>query len=221
MQFAGPEQTDFQNVRAVNREFLRCLRGPAGREQRRQMAASLRPRIAALTDVDIERLSAAPFLLLSLRERDEEYWSMLSNDGRSGELLASPDSGGGAGQLGAACIAFLWQLSRRNPYATRLVSGATLSWCEQLADCTLLPVLQRMAGRADLIRPRRAGDVEFWNKLLGAGLSPERSMRRAAQLSALQFILTDDPASRYRAMRAAACSTAQPSLSLADRRPRS
>ncbi|MDH3749904.1 MAG: hypothetical protein OEU90_10290 [Gammaproteobacteria bacterium] len=221
MEFRGPETADFCNVQAMNQAFLKRMRGStSGRELRQQMVGTAAPMIRGLTDLQIKRLSATPFLLLSLRERDEDYWSFLTNHDSNGDLLIAPDLGFESSQLAAASLAFLWQLARRNPYAARLVSGATLNWCEQLAECTLFQLLQRTVGRGDLLRPRRPDDAEFWHKLLGPGLSSEQEVRRAAQLSALQSILTEDPVTRYRAVRAAACNASVPSLRVAEKRDR-
>jgi len=218
MNFSGPEPADFRNVRRLNFEFLSCLRGSSsGADLRQQMAPDLGTIISGLTDLHVERLSRTPFLLFSLRERDSDYWSFLSADEPQGDLLMTVNTADELGQLAAACLGFLWQLAQHNPYAARLVSGATLSWCEQLADRTLFRVLQRMSGRPDLLLPRRATDAGFWNKLLGPGLSSEQDVRNAAQLSALQSILTEDPAARYRALPAAACSTTAPALRVADK----
>ena len=217
MEFRGPEPADFRNVQSMNAAFLRHMRGsPSGHELRQQMAPEVRSMIRGLTDLQIERLSTARFLLFSLRERDPNYWGLLGNDAPTSDLLSATHQADECGQLAAASLGFLWQLARRNPYAARLVSGATLNWCEQLAECTLLRVLQRTAGRSDLLRPRRAEDVAFWGKLLGPGLCSEREVRGAAQLSALQSVLTEDPAARYRSLRAAACRTAAPALFVAE-----
>ncbi|MDH3350684.1 MAG: hypothetical protein OEM51_03985 [Gammaproteobacteria bacterium] len=171
-----------------------------------------------MSDLQIERLSATPFLLLSLRERDGDYWRVLTDDNAQDDLFPDSDTDDGSGQLTAAALAFMWQLSRRSPYATRLVSGATLGWCEQIAECTLLRLLQQTSARNDLLRPRLAEKQEFWTKLLGPGLSARSDVRRAAQLTALQSILTEDPARHYRPTRAAACHTLAPSLRLAAKR---
>lgn len=217
MDFQGPEAADFCNVTSINHEFLRRLRNKSsGRELRQHMVPTLHPIIRGLTDVQIHWLATTPFLLLSLRERDADFWSLLNSDETNSDLFVAAQPGVASGQLAAASLAFLWQLARRNPYAARLVSGATLNWCEQLADWTLIRLLRHVAGRNDLLRPRAAGNNEFWSKLLGSGLSPEREVRRAAQLSALQAILTDAPAARYRPIRAAACSSLAPSLRVAD-----
>ncbi len=183
MDFSGPEPADFRNVQSMNRAFLRQMRGSSsGHDLRQQMAQEVRPMIRGLTELQIERLATTPFLLLSLRERDPDYWSFLGSDAPSADLLGTKRRAGECGQLVAASLGFLWQLARRNPYAARLVSGATLNWCEQLADCTLFRILQRTAGRSDMLRPRRAADVEFWGKLLGPGLCSDQQVRGAAQL---------------------------------------
>ncbi len=221
MDFSGPEPADFANVESLNYAFLRCVRrASCGRHQRQQLPQKIQRLVEGLTDLQIERLAAAPFLLLSLRERDEHYWQALLDDEPNSDLLVAVDSDTETQQLAAAGLAFLWALAKRNPYATRLVSGATLNWCEQLADYTMLQLLQQTHGRRDLLQPRFPGNEQFWSKLLGPGLSSERDVRIAAHLTALQSVLTEDPTTRYRATRAAACSTVVPSLRIADRNDR-
>jgi hypothetical protein len=221
MDFSGPQPADFDNIKSLNRAFLRRLRKTdRGQRLRQTLAPTLRVMIKGLTDLQLERLSATPFLLLSLRERDDDYWRVLNDIDAQDDLFLEANTDAEANQLTAAALAFLWQLSRRNPYATRLVSGATLNWCEQLSDHTLLPLLQRTSGCIELLQPRMAENEEFWGKLLGPGLSSELNVRRAAQLTALQSMLTEDPARHYRPTRAAACNASMPSLRVAERRDR-
>ena len=207
MDYQGPEPADFHNVCTLNQEFLARLRASSSAKSWLPLlAAPLRPLVRSLTDLQVERLAAAPFLLFSLRQNDADYWRALPGGTPQADLLAGKRRGAESSQLAAASLGFLWQLARRNPYAVRLVSGASLSWCECLADCTLLHLLRFAAGREELLRPRRAADVEFWSKLLGPGVSPEAPVRRAAQLSALQSMLTGDMSARSGALRPAACS---------------
>lgn len=218
MDFSGPEPADFANVESLNHAFLLQLRGASrGQHLRQEFSPSVQSMVRGLTDLQIERLSATPFLLLSLRECDAGYWRDLCGDDRNAGLFVAVDRDIESGYLSAAALAFLWQLALRNPYAARLVSGATLSWCEQLADGTLLQLLQRTTGRRDLLQPRLAGNTAFWNKLLGPGLSSEQEVRKAAHLAALQAVLTGDPATQYRPLRAAACRSSAPSRQVAGR----
>jgi len=221
MDFSGPEPADFANVESLNHAFLLQLRGVSlGQQLRQELPQSVQIMVRGLTDLQIERLSATPFLLLSLRESDAGYWRDLCSDDRNAGLFVAVDQDTESGHLSAAALAFLWQLALRNPYAARLVSGASLSWCEQLADGTLLRLLQLTTGRRDLLQPRLAGNTEFWNKLLGPGLSSEQEVRRAAHLAALQVVLTGDPAIQYQPLRAAACRSLAPSRQVADRNRR-
>jgi len=222
MDFTGPEPADLANVNSLNHAFLVQLRAPScGRPWRQQLSAAVQLMIKGLTDLHIGRLAAAPFLLFSLRERDADYWRVLSTDDSNLDLFGAIDKDADHDQLTIAGLAFLWALAGRNPYAARLVSGATLSWCEQMSDCTLLRLLQLTASRGDLLLPRLAGDEGIWKKLLGPGLSSEREVRKAAHLTALQSMLTEDPAAHYRPLRAAACSTWAPALRVAERKRRS
>jgi hypothetical protein len=221
MDFSGPQPADFDNVQSLNRAFLLCLRETScGRRMRQVFAPAVRLIIKGMSDLHVERLAATPFLLLSLRERDDDYWHDLSNTDVQDDLFLVRDTDAERGRLASAALAFLWQLARRNPYATRLVSGATLHWCEQLSDYTLLHLLQVTSRCEDLLLPRLANNPEFWDKLLGPGLSSELDVRRAAQLTALQSMLTEDPARRYQPTKEAACSTSIPSLRVAERNDR-
>ena len=114
-------------------------------------------------------------------------------------------------------MSFLWQLAGRNPYAARLVSGATLGWCERLSARTLLDVLRTAAGINELLQPRFPGNEDFWRKLLGPGVGSDAQSRRSAHITCLQWLLTDSPETGYRKIRAAACANPVPTLSVAEK----
>jgi hypothetical protein len=219
MDYSGPEPADFANVTSLNHAFLSGRRRPIrGPQLRRQMTSRVRSGIRKLTDLQIDRLSATPFMLMSLRERDIEYWRSLFADDANEDLFLSAVAEPETEQLATAGIAFLWQLARRNPYTARLLCGATIRWCEELTDRTLLRLLQQTCRRNDLLQPRLAESDEFWDKLLGPGLSSEAQVRNAAHLAVLQSILTEDPVAQYHPLKAAACSTLVPSLRVAERK---
>ncbi len=220
MDFTGPAATDFANVACLNREFLGRLRdSSAGRDLRQHLPEAMAAIATGLTDLQIERLCRLPFLLLSLRERDEDFWRVMMHRERNFELFEQAP-GTPADPLCAAALSFLWQLAGRNPYAARLISGATLAWCERLAECTLLDLLARTASRGDCILPRMPNHEPLWARLFGAGLSGNASLRHAAHMAALQIVLTEDPVAGYRPLRAAACRVAMPSTSVAETRDR-
>lgn len=222
MDFSGPQKAEFNNVRSLNRAFLNSLRAPSEAMGLRQaFSPKLCPMVEGLTDLQARRLSEAPFLLLSLREQDDDYWSALFADEPNGDLFAMPSGDGRGRHLAAAALGFLWQLAQHNPYAVRLLSGATVNWCDSLANHTLLGLLERTADRTDLLRPRLSGNLVFWRKLLGPGLSSEPTIRTAAHLSALQSMLTIDRVAQYRDIRAAACKIQPPALRVAEKPGRS
>ena len=84
----------------------------------------VREPVRALRDLQLERLATAPFLLLSVREADEGFWSDLVAQPREPELFAA--HGIAADDLVTATLSFLWYLARRNPYAHDLRGGAGL-----------------------------------------------------------------------------------------------
>ena len=215
MQFNGPELADMVDVRALNVAFLEYLGGPQGERMRQDIPASLRKAVAGLTGRQMQRLADVPFLLMSLRESDDAYWSRILVDSPVRDLFAtSCGETDPLARIASAALAFLWQLARRNAYATRLISGGSLHWCEQLASCTLLSVLQCAVEHQGLIGPRQADSKVFWQRLLGAGLSSEDDVRRAAHLSAMQSMLTRVDANRAQRFRSAACYSPVPSLEL-------
>lgn len=218
MEFKAPEPVVFANVLSLNVAFLRQLSSAAaGAHLRRGIPAALEPLLTGLTALQIQRLAQSPFLLFSLRELDDTYWTEVFSDDRNHDLfrpVSQPTREDE--QLVAAALGFLWQLSFRNPYVARLVSGASLHWCERLSELPLLQVLQRVAGREDLLTLRLAENGNMWQKLLVAGISSEIEIRTAAQQCALQTVLTHTQAHSYRPMSAAACRATSPALQVAD-----
>jgi hypothetical protein len=218
MDFSGPDAADFANVRALNHAFLARLRASnEGQSLRQQLPAGISTLINALTNLQVERLAATPLLLFSLRERDEAPWRALDAADPNVDLFAGA---GGGDQLQATAVSFLWQLASRNPYAARLVTGASLVWCQRLAASTLLDVLQTAADSPDLLQPRFTENEQCWRKLLGPGLSPVANVRRSAHVTCLQWLLTDDPAAGYQRLRTAACASSAPVLSVAEKNRR-
>jgi hypothetical protein len=213
MDFNGPEPADLAEVRSLNVAFLDYLAGPEGQPLRQELPTSLRPVVAALSERQVQRLAEVPFLLLTLSESDDACWGRLLQASPVRDLFAVAKSDDDPlSQIAAAALGFLWQLARKNAYATRLVSGASLNWCEQLASCTLLGVLRCAAEHQGLVGPRLAAHKVFWTRLLGAGLSSEDAVRRAAHLSALQTVLTPAMETRRRRFRTAACYTSVPAM---------
>ena len=95
MDFRGPAHADYANVRSLNRTFLGMLRSSgAGARLRSALPSMIEPQLVGLTDLQIERLSGCPFLLLSFREGDVGYWQRLLSDEPTGDLWAEPPGDG-------------------------------------------------------------------------------------------------------------------------------
>ena len=199
MEYEGLTRDDLANIHALNRSFLKAISGSAaeafGEIARRR-----------LTDSQLSRLAGVPFLLFSFREHDNEYWQRVLADSPQLDLIDSgnpPDEN--IAQLQVAGLGFLWQLVRRNPYAARIVSGASVSWCERIAGLTLVSLLQSAAPRGDLLRMRFPDEETVWRRLLKDGISSKHQTRLASHYSALQALLTRAPELRYSRVAAAAC----------------
>lgn len=221
MQYPGPETSDLENVLALNRAFLGLVaRSGSPHAILQNLPGGTGDRLAGLGPKAAERLAGAPFMMFSLRERDDVYWEALLAQGDTADLFRpAPAPDPGTGKLAAAGLGFAWQLARRNPYALRLLSGASLHWCEEIAARPLVDLLSRAASRPDIIELRCGNSVPFWDKLLDRGISGRRDVRVAAHLSAWQRILTPEPATTG-AWAAAACRSRIPSLAVADKRRR-
>ncbi len=207
MQYHGPEPAVLANVLELNSAYIDWQHRSLPEEPReRGLAPEIRTRLGELNCAQRERLARVPFLLMSFAENDEARWQALFAERRTRDLLECLQlRDEAASGLVAAGLGFLWQLARRNPYAARLVSGASLNWCEQLSACTLMDLFSRALEDQALLAPRMADKPDIWNRLLTAGVSNRRHARRAARVSALQTLLTRRPLRRYRPLAAAAC----------------
>ena len=201
MQYPGPTNDDFTNVRALNAAFLAELK-QRRLELRDEGDSVLQELVSALRPAQVEHLAATPFLLFTLHENRPGYWDALYANTAAADLF-TPRERSSCRELVAGAIGFLWRLAGDNPYIARIVSGAPLNWCERLAAEPLMEVLRCATSRNDLVAPRFPADSSMWQKLLGAGVSNDEHVRRAAQLAALQSMLTGAP--QAPAMRAAAC----------------
>jgi hypothetical protein len=204
MEYEGPTQDDLDNVAALNGAWLDYLaRDP---ERMPQLSSAAR-----------ERLAATPFLLFTFREQDEAWWQSLLDGSRQRDLLAAqPAVTEQLLTLQSMGLAFLWQLSRRNPYVARIVSGASLAWCERIVEITLVEMLEP-AARCQILAPRFKLDSHEFQRLLRRGASALRLTREAAQIAALQSLLTQADAVDYARLPAAACRVTVPSRKIADK----
>lgn len=218
MEFAGPSATDYENVTSLNRAFLALLRGdPGSRCCLRGVPAPIANSLISLTEPQAARLAATPFLLMSFRERDDRYWDAIFPANPNRDLFAMPPSTSDEfGRLISAGLGFVWQLAKQNPYAARLICGASLHWCEQLTERTFFRLLAAAGMRSDVLVLRSGTDTEVWTKLLQSGTSRETEVRRAAHISALQSMLTQASKRSGTKWAAAACAVQSPSLRVAD-----
>lgn len=216
MDFQGPTPADYENVLSLNRAFLRLLQNKKDAEGHLEgLSAELGRRLRHLNRKEIGWLAATPFLLFSFRERDDELWQRILGDGTNNDLFTVPvESSDETRRLVSAGLAYVWQLADRNPFAARLICGASTHWCEQITERTFFDVLSVAGHRRDLLVLRARHDTELWKKLLRFGLSEATEARTAAHISALQQVLTRQifPVS----WSAAACVSRDPALKVAE-----
>ncbi|MCH9694013.1 MAG: hypothetical protein K0U72_05850 [Gammaproteobacteria bacterium] len=194
--FASPGIHEYANVRALNAAWLLAatdMKGP----QRGRMAST-------------------PFLLFSVRENDLGWWeAALSEDPQQDLLAATPTLSAELVAVQMAALAFLWQLVRINPYAARVISGASAAWCDEITKRPLVALLEKVAWRADMTVPRLQL-TEDCADLPPHVASSRRAVRDASQRVALQELLCSAHANETSALPAAACAMPRP-LRVADR----
>jgi hypothetical protein len=216
MAFRGPEAADYKNVIALNQAWLSLLQRDS--ELRRGLAGlpdTLQSRLTNLSEQQIVRLAATPFLLFSFRESDDRYWTRILSVDSSRNLFAIGSSEE-VDTLVSAGLGFVWQLAQRNPYTLRLICGATLYWSERIAERTFYSLLDAVRAAGDVPCIRLPRHREFWRKLLDSGVGHENLARHAAHISALQAILTRPSASRSENWPLAARSANIPHLRVAE-----
>lgn len=214
MTYNGPSTSDYTNVHALNREFLRLVRTNPGCID---VDEPQQARLSGLGRQQTERLAKTPFLLFSLQEQDGLVWRQLLLGDRNHDLFEQAQATpAGISNLLTAAIGFMWQLARRNGYAVRLLSGAGADWCELVSALTYFDLVSRVAERRDLLTIRRSAKTDIWPKLLDAGVSPERPVRAAAHLAVLQTLLTSDPDVAAGEWARAACHSNSPHLKVAE-----
>jgi hypothetical protein len=190
-EFPGPNPDDYANVLALNTAFIKAT--------------------VEMKSPQRGRLAATPFLLFSFRERDLDWWDEALAENQQGDLMAAPELDNPELQrIQTAALSYLWHLARRNPYATRIISGAAVAWCEKITDLPLVTLLDRIASRGDLMQSRLEQPDELSGRLLADGTSSKRSVRKSSQLAALQFLLTHATFDNYKRLPAAACAMTQP-----------
>lgn len=219
MDFQGPTPSDYENVRSLNFAFLRLLQDKTvcGRYLE-GLPKELGLRLQRLSLAEIRRLAMTPFLLFSFRERDDGFWQQLLSDDRNQDLFAEQRKPtDDVGRLVSAGLGFLWQLAGRNPFAARLLCGASTHWCEQIGEQTFINLLAIVGQRSDLLVLRAQHDPELWQKLLRAGLSNTSEHRTAAHISAFQYVLTRQLTAPAM-WSAAACASHDPALRVAEER---
>jgi hypothetical protein len=218
MDFAEPDASDFANVRSLNTAFLALARaGALPRPCLHGLEFSLAKRLCSLTEPQAERLATIPFLLFSLRERDVRYWDQLLATPGTRDLFSAPTAASDDfSRLTSAGLGFVWQLANRNPYAARLIAGASIYWCERISERTIFRLLAIAGARSDLLVLRFASDPDLWRKLLDRGVMRQDTIRKSAHLSAVQTVLTCDRGDQRQVWPSVARKVDRPNLKVAE-----
>ena len=207
MTFEGPEPRDYENVVSLNLAWLDCLKHDRAAGGLAGCPSPHADRLRQLSTADAARLAESPFLLFSFRERDHAFWDQVFARRAGDDLFDAPQTGALA-TLTHAALGFVWQLAGRNPYALRLFCGASLYWCECIADLTFIRLLEAVRVARDVPVLRLADNPRLWDKLTREGISRHNGTRHAAQFAAMQTVLTDSGESGAGASLARAARTA-------------
>jgi hypothetical protein len=216
MDFQAPDPTDLADVKALNRAFLE-LTTASSLLALPSLPSEQREALSHLGSGGRNWLAESPFLIFSVAEHEPDKWRQLFQDPGGADLIRAMQQPNDAeARFVTTALGFLWQLAKRRPYAVRVLCGATLDWCEQLADSTLIDVCSHASQQAGLLGFRQRNREAFWRRLLAAAASEQPVLRQAARQSALQSILTVRQDERHRKLPAAACAMPMPALKVSD-----
>ncbi len=214
MGFEGPDVGDYENVVVLNQAWLALLQSDSSVVRGLgKLPEDLRQRMTNLSERQIARLAKTPFLLFSFRENEDAHWTRALDADRD---LFAVNLSVEADTLMSAGLGFTWQLARKNPYALRLVCGATLSWSERIAELTFLELLHAARSMGDLPVIRYGQQRDLWRKLLDGGVSGQELCCHATQLTALQSVLTQSSSDNQQTWPLAARSVRAPGRQVAE-----
>jgi len=216
MSFEAPTEVDYRNLEPLNRTFLKLLNDdPSAPRLLSGCAPPSAQRIKVLSVAETERLARVRFMLFGFREHDDDFWSRLLDEPGTPGLFDLPVSEA-LGALIDSALAFAWQLAQRNPYTLRLITGATLYWCELIAEQRLADLIDRYRQSGDVPVLRLSNQADMWKSLLGGGTAAHPEIRRTVHAAALQRVLAGDDGSAARRWSRAASRIAFPARKVAD-----
>lgn len=218
MQYLGPDAADIAHVHSLNTAYIAYLaQSPAARLA---WPSELSALFEQASPVGRARVARSPFLIFSLAGYDVPRWQSIFASEPEAQLFAERSPPGIAEiEVVSATLTFLWQFVRRSPYAARVVSGASVAWCDALAASTPIELSRIATTTNDLLGLRFRRNTAMWRKMLTAGTSAETVVRSAARITALHTVLTRPVAESYPRVSAAACKIPTPSRSVAETRP--
>jgi len=218
MDFPGPDPADIVHVQTLNQAFIAHIGSTGGARLRATLPEPLAARLKRLDAAARDRIARTPFLLASIDEVGTDRWDRLLAASGPPDLVDRLDGPPAAEQrLVCALLGFLGDLARRNAYAARVVSGASLGWCERVAELSPIERVDIAAAGSGLLAFRYGRNTRFWQRLLSAGASAEDGIRRAARIWALQAVLTRGESAAAGCLPAAACAMAPPPRRVGDR----
>ena len=109
MPYRGPQVVDLQEISALNLAFIRLLADASEASTLlTEIPASVADRLASLTKKERASVAAVPFLVFSLRERDDDYWEQLCAETVNLDLLAdSAAVSAGRARFVSAALGFM------------------------------------------------------------------------------------------------------------------
>lgn len=158
------------------------------------LIAGLRDSWAALPASAVRRLAAAPFSLFDAGFASAPRWLELRTRGVHDRVQpAEPRyfEVAAARSITRRMLVYGWHLARSRPRAACLVFGVTGPAVESLAACSLAALEAAADRNAELLRPRWANHVGFWNELLVASSAGADRRLHELLLGGIQRLAAD------------------------------
>lgn len=187
MHHQGLIEGHLEEVAALNAQYLALLlaRGAPAADPRLAADSPLLARMARLGEERLAELADCPFLLYTLGE--DELIPQYRGFGRAEELA---DASRGLPALALMSLTWLRSLARRNPFAVRLIAGATEGWCVELAGAAPGALVNHARRAERWMRPRFAREGRFWEDAIAAIEERRGERLRAVRTAGLQRLLS-------------------------------
>ena len=185
MGFTGLTGGELNDIRALNARYLGLARrrsSPAKSAFAAALGDESAEGLVTMSETAADRLADMPFLLFDLSDVGPD-----TAGGQGPDLFAERDPV--CDDLKLLGLCFAWHLSRRDPFALRVTTGATRDWSDWLAAQAYSSLPDLQAQSPGPLRPVLTDLAIFWPGLVTAVRGRRTLAWQALRAAGLQHLL--------------------------------